>query len=88
MWAHQFPSDPCSDFNSSQGLSDRFVRATTAIFVRIDGTAVDQLFDHFEATPRFFKAIAPWTAGGRPVIPQRPVAGLVSQAASGSCSSH
>jgi hypothetical protein len=68
-WASQSSDDPCSAYDCAKRLSDRFVRATTALSVKIDGEDVDHPFSHFEGTPEFYEADAPvdgWWAGGDP----------------------
>jgi hypothetical protein len=68
-WAVQSSADPCSAFHCAKRLADRFVAATRALSVSIDGEEVEHLFDHFEQTPWFFEAEASvdgWWAGGDP----------------------
>jgi len=74
VWTHRphlVPADPCSDFDCSKDLGDNFVRATTSMSVRIDGSPVADLDDHYEATPRFFSVTPPldgWWAAGDPTM--------------------
>ncbi|HUL82020.1 MAG TPA: hypothetical protein VL131_07755 [Gammaproteobacteria bacterium] len=70
-WAVQSSEDPCSAYACAARLSDRFVRATKAMSVSIDGEEVEHPFEHFERTPQFFEADAPvdgWWAGGDPAF--------------------
>ncbi len=70
-WTVQSSADPCSDYQCARELSDRFVRATTALSVTFDSEPVRRLFTHFESTPDFFYANVPlngWFAGGDPAF--------------------